>query len=100
VAFWSLEALEKAPVNLPVNLGSGQGVSVKELVSTLIEISNKKIPVFFSSDLPSGDLSRVLDMSRAREILGFNQLNSLELGLKKTFDWITENPNWQSQKYT
>ena len=99
VAFWSLEALEKAPVNLPINIGSGQGVSIKELVSTLIRVSNQKIPIEFLSTSPSGDLSRVLDMKRAREIIGFNQLNTLEMGLQKTFDWIKENHNWQTEKY-
>lgn len=99
VAHWSLEALEKAPVNFPVNLGSGSGLSIRELVSVLIEVSNKKIPVFYSSKSSSGDLYRVLDMSRARKLLGFNQLYSFESGLRMTYDWVLKNPNWQLQKY-
>jgi GDP-L-fucose synthase len=36
VAFWSLAALENAPANYPINLGSGEGVSIKEIVSKLV----------------------------------------------------------------
>ena len=99
VAYWSLEALEKAPNNYPVNIGSGVGQSIKEIAMILCKILNIEPEISFESNRPSGDLKRVLDIKRAKEILGFYPKISLEEGLARTVNWIKDNPKWNEQKY-
>jgi len=99
VAFWSLAALENAPANYPINLGSGEGVSIKEIVSKLVKINGKNTLVNYSTSVNGGDPSRMLSMNRAREVLGFRQLFSIDVGLRKTFDWALTNPNWKTEKF-
>jgi GDP-L-fucose synthase len=74
-----------------VNLGSGQGYTIRELVETL----NKFIPFNYRFDdtKSSGFPKRVMDISLAREMLGYNPTTSLLSGLKKTWEWYVANAN-------
>ena len=72
-----------------VNLGSGNGYTVKELVETLhgfIDFNYK-----FDTTKSSGFPRRVMDISLAREIIHYNPTTSLRDGLKETWDWFLEN---------
>ncbi len=68
-----------------VNLGGGRGYSIKELVETLTSF----IPFNYEFDTtkPSGFPKRVMDISLAKEMLGYNPTTSLSEGLKETWDW-------------
>lgn len=72
-----------------VNLGSGIGYTIKELVETL----HSFIPFNYRFDptKPSGFPKRVMDISLARERLGYNPKTSLVKGLKKTWEWYLNN---------
>jgi GDP-L-fucose synthase len=72
-----------------VNLGSGQGYTIRELVETL----NKFIPFNYRFDdtKSSGFPKRVMDISLAREMLGYNPTTSLLEGLKQTWEWYLKN---------
>jgi GDP-L-fucose synthase len=72
-----------------VNLGSGKGYSIKELVETL----HSFLPFNYEFDTtkPSGFPKRVMDISLARKMLGYNPTTSLLEGLKKTWEWYVEN---------
>lgn len=72
-----------------VNLGSGIGNSVKELVETLnsfIDFNYK-----FDTTRPSGFPRRVMDISLARKIINYNPTTTLLDGLKETWNWFVEN---------
>jgi GDP-L-fucose synthase len=71
-----------------VNLGSGHGYSIKELVDTLhsFALFNYR----FDPTKPSGFPKRVMDISLARESLGYNPTTSLLDGLKQTWDWYVK----------
>ena len=74
-----------------VNLGSGEGYSIKELVETLhsfLSFNSK-----FDTTKPSGFPKRVMDISLAREKLGYDPTTSLLDGLKETWQWYVENHN-------
>tara|TARA_R110002012_G_scaffold315603_1_gene529588 strand:- start:24644 stop:25621 length:978 start_codon:yes stop_codon:yes gene_type:complete len=92
VAFWLLEAMEKAPPCVPINLGSGTGYSIKEVVETLCEIHPHPINVEWDTTKPSGDPIRIMNMDRAKELLNFERKISLSEGIKETINWINENP--------
>jgi len=72
-----------------VNLGSGQGYTIRQLVETL----SKVIPFNYRFDdtKSSGFPKRVMDISLARQILGYNPQTSLLEGLKQTWGWYMGN---------
>jgi len=72
-----------------VNLGSGKGYSIRELVETLHSFLDFNYE--FDTTKPSGFPRRVMDISLAREMLGYNPTTSLLEGLKKTWEWYVEN---------
>ena len=79
-----------------VNLGSGKGYSIKELVETLRSF----IPFNYRFDLtkPSGFPKRVMDISLAKELIHYNPTTSLLDGLKQTWHWFVKNQGEHLQK--
>jgi len=72
-----------------VNLGSGKGISIKELVETLnsfIDFNYK-----FDTKKPSGFPKRVMDITLARKLIDYNPTTSLRDGLKETWEWFINN---------
>ncbi|MGK0239845.1 MAG: GDP-L-fucose synthase [Candidatus Pelagisphaera sp.] len=74
-----------------VNLGSGNGYSIKELVETLCDLL--EIEASFDTSKPSGFPKRVMSIDRAREWLGFVPETSLRDGLEATWKWYLSNPD-------
>ncbi|CAN2046929.1 GDP-L-fucose synthase [Candidatus Magnetomoraceae bacterium gMMP-1] len=72
-----------------VNLGSGNGYSIKELVDTLNSFLDFNYE--FDRDKPSGFPKRVMDISLARRLIDYNPTTSLLDGLKETWNWYVEN---------
>lgn len=72
-----------------LNLGSGKGVSVKELVETLRSFLDFNYK--FDAAKPSGFPKRVMDISLARKSLGYEPQISLAEGLKLTWEWFVKN---------
>lgn len=93
VAFWMLEALEKAPSNYPINLGSGAGVTIKEIAETVVKIVKPDMRINWIPSGPVGDPVRVMSVERARKVLGFTQRTSLAEGLAKTNNWYQKQLN-------
>jgi len=72
-----------------VNLGGGNGYSIKELVETLHEFLDFNYE--FDTSKPSGFPRRVMDISMARELIDYNPTTSLLDGLKETWQWFVSN---------
>ena len=89
VAEGILLAAERGTRGSFVNLGSGVGYSVRELVETLQDFIDFEVK--FDPSLPSGFPRRVMDISRAREWLNYEPRTSLREGLEKTWTWFLEN---------
>lgn len=71
----------------PVNLGSGQEISIRaiaDLIKAHVGFGGK---VVWDSSRPNGQPRRQLDVSRARNQFGFEAKVSLHEGLKKTVEW-------------
>ncbi|PYQ47816.1 MAG: NAD-dependent dehydratase, partial [Acidobacteria bacterium] len=71
----------------PLNLGQDRMVTINELADMIadaagIQVRKKHIPG------PQGVRGRNSDNTRLREVLGWEPQVSLEVGLKKTYDWI------------
>ncbi len=72
-----------------VNLGSGKGYSVKELVETLHSFLDFNYQ--FDATKPAGFPRRVMDLELARKQIHYNPTTSLLDGLKETWDWFVKN---------
>lgn len=83
-----LLAAEKLNSPDPINLGSGVGVSIKQLVEEITTLCNFKGQVRYDSSKPGGQKERTVDISRARSLLAFEPSWSIHDGLKKTIEWI------------
>ena len=74
-----------------VNLGSGNGTSIRELVETLHSFLDFNYK--FDPTKPSGFPRRVMDISLARKLIDYNPTTSLLDGLKETWNWFIKNRN-------
>ena len=72
-----------------VNLGSGRGVSIKELVETLHAFLDFNYR--FDATKNSGFPRRVMDISLAQKLINYHPDTSLLEGLKQTWNWFMEN---------
>jgi GDP-L-fucose synthase len=72
---------------LPVNLGNGNEVVIRDLVQSIVRLTGFRGDVRWRSDRPDGQPKRQLDTSRAYEKFGFRARTGLEEGLKRTIDW-------------
>ncbi|MHA1469334.1 MAG: hypothetical protein ACTSSP_02090, partial [Candidatus Asgardarchaeia archaeon] len=72
-----------------VNLGSGRGVTIRELVETLKSFLNFNYE--FDTTKPSGFPKRVMDISLAKKLIHYEPSTSLEEGLRKTWEWFVDN---------
>ena len=87
VALGMIYAVENK-ITEPINLGSGDGVKIKDIAEAISEKFDKKIK--WLTDKPTGDARRVFDMSRAFNY-GFKPTISIEHGINNTIDWFLEN---------
>lgn len=90
VAIGIIQTLIKGTGDHPfVNLGSGNGYTIKELVEAL----NSFIEFNYEFDVtkPSGFPKRVMDVSLAEKLVGYHHNTTLEQGLKETWDWFLQN---------
>lgn len=74
----------------PVNLGSGSEISIKNLAEKIAELTGFKGKLKWDTTKPNGQPRRQLDVSKARELFGFEASTSFDEGLKKTVDWFLE----------
>ena len=86
----------KNKITEPVNLGSGTGVTIKELATTIASELGREIK--WDTDKPMGDKVRLFDTSRA-ESYGFNPSVSLKDGISKTVRWFLNNLDIIDKRY-
>jgi GDP-L-fucose synthase len=71
----------------PVNLGAGREIRIKDLAEKIAQLTGFAGEIHWDPSQPDGQPRRCLDVSRAREYLGFEAKTSFDEGLKKTIDW-------------
>ncbi|MBI3795060.1 MAG: NAD-dependent epimerase/dehydratase family protein [Nitrospinae bacterium] len=82
--------LEKHATGDPVNLGYGATVSIKEALMIILKAAgHENAKVVFDSAKPSTISIRSVDISKARRLLGFEPLISLEEGLRDAVEWYS-----------
>lgn len=79
-------AAEKYSGADPVNLGAGQEITIRELVTLIAELTGFTGRVVWDASRPDGQPRRCLDTTRARDSFGFQARTSLLDGLRATID--------------
>ncbi|MDO8499680.1 MAG: GDP-L-fucose synthase [bacterium] len=74
----------------PVNLGAGQEISIKNLVTLLSELLEWNGEIIWNASKPNGQPRRLLDVSRAEREFNFKAETSFRDGLAKTIAWYKE----------
>jgi GDP-L-fucose synthase len=86
-------AMEQYDGSEPVNIGSGQEITIHDLATMIAEMVGFSGDIIWDTSKPNGQPRRQLDTSRARECFGFQASTSLTGGLQKTIDWYLEHGN-------
>lgn len=76
-------------VNL-LNIGSGKEISIRELVSLLVDVIQYKGDIKYSSEYPDGNPKKMIDSTKINK-LGWKAETTLTEGLAKTYSWYLEN---------
>ncbi|MBV0900416.1 GDP-L-fucose synthase family protein [Haloarcula salina] len=85
-----LDATEQYNRSDPVNLGSGDEISIRDLIETIVDLTGFDGDVEWDTSKPDGQPRRRLDTSRARERFGWEATTELEDGLRRTIEWYEE----------
>jgi GDP-L-fucose synthase len=76
----------------PVNVGTGQEISIRDLATRIAALAGFEGTISWDASRPNGQLRRRLDTTRARERFGFVARTTLDEGLANTLAW------WESQR--
>ena len=86
-----LDAAERYDASDPVNLGSGQEISIKALADKIGGMMGFRGRVVWDTSKPNGQPRRALDVTRAKARFGWTATTSFDEGLRKTIAWWQEN---------
>ncbi len=75
----------------PVNIGAGFEITIKDLVDKIVKLTGFKGEIRWDSSKPDGQPRRWLDVSRAKQLFGFEAQMTFDEGLKRTIDWFRQN---------
>lgn len=86
-----ITATEEYDGREPVNLGSGEEISIKDLVNLIREKTGFQGEVEWDTSKPDGQPRRRFDTGRAEERFGWQASTGFEEGLENTIDWYDQN---------
>ncbi|HKJ36318.1 MAG TPA: GDP-L-fucose synthase [Solirubrobacterales bacterium] len=81
---------ERLEVSEPVNLGVGRETRIRDLAEAIAAASGFEGETVWDSSMPDGQMKRGLDVTKARELAGFEAEVSLEEGIERTVEWFRE----------
>jgi nucleoside-diphosphate-sugar epimerase len=79
---------EKIDDATPINIGTSELVKIKTLAEKIVGVVRPGMPLRFDTSKPMGVFTRAADVSRAKQLLGWEPKMMLDEGLKVTADWI------------
>ena len=71
----------------PVNLGTGEEISIRALAELVAELTGYGGEIVWDASKPNGQPRRKLDVSRAEERFGFRASTPFREGLERTIAW-------------
>ena len=82
-----IQAMRKVNTPDPINIGSGQETTMKQLAEVIASEVSFPGTVIWDKTKPNGQPRRVLNITRAKKRLGFKQKVNLATGVRRTIDW-------------
>ncbi len=86
-----VRAAEVMTEPVPINLGGGQEIAIRDLVSKIAAACSYSGRIAWDSTKPDGQPRRALDISRARDLLNWTPRQQFDIGLANTVAW------WRAQ---
>ena len=86
-----LLAAEQYNDSRPLNLGTGEEITIRKLASLVAEEVGYQGQIKWDTTKPNGQPRRCLDVSRVKQAIGFQAKHSLREGLTKTIRWYRAN---------
>jgi nucleoside-diphosphate-sugar epimerase len=83
-----LDKLIEHDVQVPINMGSDECITMTQLADMLIKISGKQITKKYLPAGPAGCMRRNSDNTKIMKLTGWKPNHSLELGLRNTFEYV------------
>ena len=77
---------ERLEVSDPVNIGTGKETSIRDLAETIADLVGFQGKTVWDDSRPDGQPKRYLDVTRARELIGFEAETPLADGLRRTIE--------------
>ena len=71
----------------PVNLGTGQEISIRELAELVADVVGFEGTITWDASMPNGQPRRSIDATRAKELFGFEARTPLREGIERTVVW-------------
>jgi len=87
----SLLILEKGKSMRPYNLGYGGGITIGEILNSILKITGKTPEIHWDDSKPTTIPFRAVDIDRIQNELGFMPKYTFEQGIKETIDWYIGN---------
>ena len=85
-----LKTVEKYCAADPVNIGSSEEVTIKDLAYLIVRLSGKKLKIKFDRRKPDGQPRRMGSVTKAKQKLNFEAKISLLEGLERTIKWYKQ----------
>jgi GDP-L-fucose synthase len=80
-------ATEKYDKSDPINIGAGFEISIRDLVTLIVELTGFRGRITWDTTRPDGQPRRMLDTTRAFQEFGFQARTDFRTGLTKTIAW-------------
>ena len=71
----------------PVNLGTSEEISIRDLAELIAELTGFDGEIVWDTSMPNGQPRRRLDVRRAEKLFGFRAQTTLREGLARTIEW-------------
>ena len=86
VSFRDLCGNDREIRNCHINIGTGEEISIRDLVSLICKVIGYKGEVYFNTDKPDGTPRKLTDVSKLHG-LGWHHKIDIEQGIEKLFSW-------------
>jgi nucleoside-diphosphate-sugar epimerase len=95
-----LSAVKHEALGQLINIASGKAISIRNMINKVVGIIGKGRPNFGAYPYRLGEnMSLYASIKRAKEILGWEPITTLDEGLKKTVSWYEKNVYSQNGSY-
>ena len=88
-----LLASELYDLSEPINLGSGEEISIRDLAGKIRDLAGFVGQVRWDPNKPNGQPRRCVDVTRAKRHFGFEATTPLDEGLRRMISWYEKQPH-------